>query len=502
VQKFVTYKRRFLPGVAFFLFCPLVPAQTSDDLAAQSQQAKQLMGEGRFEEAIPIYRRLMAAVPGNPGLILNLGLAEEMAGHFDDAIPHFEQVLKQQPDNVPALSSLSMCYLQQNQPRSAMPILERLVKAQPDNPNNLGMLAGAYMALDRLSQAAATYRKLLTLDQSDPKAWYGLGKSYEGLATKTFTELSKLDPQSPYVAALLADTRLQRKQYRSAYFFYREAMNKLPELPGVHAGMAKVYQDTGHADWATTEQAHEKNPADCNAQTQECAFLKGNFTAAAKAIDRSPASLFWSTRAYTALAIQSFDHLGTLPDSVEIHALKAQILHGHGQDAEAAAEWRAALALAPNDPRLETELASALFVAHRYDEAMPLLTKLHASQPNAPDLNFMLGESLWRTQQPDKALPFLNSALQQDPQMLPAHAALGMVLALLNRNAEAVPHLEKALSLDDDGSLHYSLGKAYQAAGNRAKAQETMQQSQQIRQKNQEINDELSKEAEIAAPKP
>ena len=213
-----------------------------------------------------------------------------------------------------------------------------------------------------------------------------------------------------------------------------------------------------------------------------------------------PDALFWATKAYNQLAVDAFDQLGKLPDSVEIHALKAEILHGHGQDAEAANEWRAALALAPGDPRLETELAASLFAAHKYDEVMPMLTGMLAREPNAPDLNFMMGESLWRTQQAEKAVPYLTAALKADPELLPAHAALGMVDAALNQNAEAVPHLEKALSLDDDGSLHYSLARAYQASGNSAQARTTMQEYQQIRQKNQQVNDELAKEADITAP--
>lgn len=458
------------------------------------------MAAGRFEEAIPIYQKLVSAVPGNFGLILNLGLAQEMAGHPQPAIPNFETVLKQQPDSIPALTSLAMAHLQLNQPRAAIPALEHLIQLQPDDRNALGMLAGAFLSLDRLPQAAATYRKLTVIDSSDPKAWYGLGKAYESLAAKSFAELSRKDPQSPYVAVLLAETRLQRKQYRSAFFFYREAQNKLPNLPGIHAGLARIYQETDHADWAAAEKNRERPAGSCKAPTPECRFLQGDLVGATKAAESSPANLFWQTRAYNLLAIQAFDRLGQLPDSVEIHALKAQVLHGHGQDTDAASEWRAALALAPGDPRLETELATSLFLAHRYDEAMPLLYKLLAAQHDAPDLNFMLGESLWRTQQPQKALPYLSAALRADPGMLPAHAALGMVLALLNRNTDAVPHLEKALSLDDDGSLHYSLAKAYQSAGNLAQAKKIMQQSQEIRQKNQQINGELSKEAEITGP--
>src|SRR5216684_1590182 len=67
------------------LFCLVsMPASSrclaqSDDLALKSQRAKELMAEGRFAEAIPIYRELNHAVPNNPGLMLNLGMALHMA---------------------------------------------------------------------------------------------------------------------------------------------------------------------------------------------------------------------------------------------------------------------------------------------------------------------------------------------------------------------------------------------------------------------------------------
>ena len=502
MQKCNYWEGRLLTGAVFFLWTTAGFAQT-EDLAEQSHHAKELMAEGRFSEAIPIYQKLVAAVPGNPGLVLNLGLAEQMAGQPQKAVPRFQTVLKTQPDNVPALTSLAMAELQMNQPHAAVPPLEKLLRVQPQDVNARGMLAGAYMALNRTPEAAAQYRKLTAADASDAKAWYGLGKAYETLAAQTFARLSKDAPQSPYVAALLADSRLQRKQYRSAFFFYHEAQSKLPDLPGLHAGLAKVYEDTGHADWATAERKSEHPAADCKAQTAECRFLMGDLLGATKGStpSASPAALFWATRAYNQLAIGAFDHLGQLPESVEIHALKAEILHGHGQDAQAASEWRVALALAPDNTRLQTELATSLFLAHKYDEVIPMLQKLLAAQSDAPDLNLMMGESLWRTQQPEKALPYLKAALKAEPQFLPAHGALGMVYALLNQNAEAIPQLEKALSLDDDGSLHYSLARAYQAAGQTKEAKKAMQEYQQIKQKNQHVNDELAKEAEITAPK-
>jgi predicted Zn-dependent protease len=518
VLVFRTSRGRLLASA--LLFWPLTYVRGSEALAEQSHRAKELMAERRYAEAIPIYEQLVKALPGNPGLLLDLGLAEHMAGQPGKAIPQFQAVLKLQPDNVPALTSLAMAALQTNQARLALAPLEKLIRLQPADKNVRGMLAGAEMSLGQFETAATQYRKLSAIDASDPKAWYGLGKAYEALASRTFHRLSTVAPKSPYVAVLLADTRLQRKQYRSAFFFYRQAAAQMPALPGLHTGLALVYENTNHPDWAAAERSAEQRVApDCKDQASrrvstrqperprhissaECKFLHGDLLGAATSgvASGQPAGLFWATRAYNRLAVEAFDHLGKLPESVEIHALKAQIFHDHRQDPEAVEEWRAALALAPGDPNLESELATALFTAHKYEDAIPLLRKLLAQRPDAPDLNFMLGESLWRMQQPNQAVPYLTTALRGDPNLLPAHAALGMVYALLHRNAEAVPHLEKALSLDDDGSLHYSLARAYQAAGNSAQARKAMQEYQQIRQKNEEINGELAKEAEITAP--
>ncbi len=90
---------------AFFFFLSLwLASPQGDQLAEQSRRGKELMSQGRFEDAIVVYRDMVKAMPGNPGLLLNLALAEQMAGHPDQAIPHFEAVLKTEPNSIPALT--------------------------------------------------------------------------------------------------------------------------------------------------------------------------------------------------------------------------------------------------------------------------------------------------------------------------------------------------------------------------------------------------------------
>ena len=54
--------------------------------------------------------------------------------------------------------------------------------------------------------------------------------------------------------ALVADERVARRQFRSAFFFYRKAESLQPELRCLHTSIATVYKEMGHKDWAETEQ--------------------------------------------------------------------------------------------------------------------------------------------------------------------------------------------------------------------------------------------------------
>ena len=445
--------RTALLSVLFF-FTAALSAWQSDDLALQSQHAKELMGAGKFEEAIPIYKRLTQAAPGNPGLLLNLALAEHMAGHEREAIPHFEAVLKTQPTLEPALLSL----------------------------------AAARLALNQPEQAAEQYRKLTEISADDARAWYGLGKSYESIATDAFDRLSKANPRSPFVAALVADTRAQRRQYEGAILLYQESLKQAPNLHGVHAALAEIYRKTGHSDLAEVEDAKERAlpAADCTAHPAECQFVAGHDLQALH-LPRTPSpdALYWRAKAANELALQAFFRLGQLPTSVEFHQLQAEIARNQNQHMLSVKEWKAALELAPGDPRLEQELAVSLFLAKDFKAALESAAGPLKQNPRSPELNFVMGDSWLRLEDPEKAIPYLEAALAADPKLREADASLGLALARLGKYADAVRHLEKSLELDEDGSLHYQLARAYQAAGSGEKARAAMAQYQEILKRKQ-----------------
>src|SRR2546425_7981065 len=92
----------------------------SDDLATKSQRAKEFMAQGKFAEAIPLYRELNQAVPRNAGLMLNLGMALHMAGDDRESIQPLDAVVKLDPKLAPAWLFLGAARLQLGQTLTAL----------------------------------------------------------------------------------------------------------------------------------------------------------------------------------------------------------------------------------------------------------------------------------------------------------------------------------------------------------------------------------------------
>lgn len=472
------------------------------NLAEESHQAKQLMSAGKFSEAVPLYRQLVRALPNNPGLMTNLGMALDMSGNKPQAIQEYQAVLKLDPGEFPALLLLGSAYLDLGQTSQAVATLGRALKIQPENTDAQETMAEALLASGQLEDAAHLFQALSAADPGSSKVWYGLGICYEGLAQQNFDELAKVAPGSAYWLELVAESRLQTKQDYSAFYFYHQALAKMPGMRGVHAGVAAVYEDAGHSDWAAVEQQKERAlpPPNCSIDKLECDFQAGKFRDVVDSAGSGASVYYWRTRAYNKLALDAYVKLGELPPSLEAHELKAKIESERRQFAEAAKEWKEALDLSPGDAYVQKQLGIALYKSGDVAAAQVLFERLLKWQPDAPDLNFYLGDTLLHAQKPQDALPFLQKALLRDPALLPAEQAMGLAYMQTGAAAKAVPHLKAALSVDEDGSLRYQLSRAYQITGEKELASAMLREYQEKRLAQQKENASVEKEVALTPP--
>jgi predicted Zn-dependent protease len=463
-------------------------AAPPEDLADKARRGKEAMAAGRFDEAAVLYSEITRALPNEPGMLLNLGMALSMAGRPREALPHLEAALKLRPDLLPASLFLGVDYMDLGQPAKAVSPLERVVSAQPDNEEARRRLADALVLLERFEPAALHYRTLSEQSPSDPRGWYGLGRSYEGLARTARERLQQSAPESPFVSLLVAQIMGDEDRLPSAFRLYREALEKQPALAEAHDAVARIYEQTGHADWAAIERERARAiPApECPSRRLECDFRARQYQSVFLTAFQSPATaegLYWVSRSARELAGQAFDRLEQLPPSPEATLRRVEVVRSQKRKLarDAIDELRKAAAAWPEDLRIRRELATMLFLVGDADAARPILEDLLKREPSSTELALLLGETWLKVDQPAKAVPLLEGVVRRNPKLLPAQAALGRAYVAAGDMAKAIAPLQAALHTDTDGSLHYQLARAYRATGQPVPASQALAQFQEIK---------------------
>jgi len=478
----------------------------SDDLAAKARMGKDAMATGRFDEAAALYAEVTRALPHEPGMLLNLGMALSMAGRPREAVPPLEAALKLRPDLIPASLFLGAAHLELGQPARAVEPLQKVVAAQPDNQEARRRLADAFWSLERFDPAARQYGALSEQAPTDPRAWYGLGRSYEGVARIARERLQRSAPDSDFILLLVGETMAAEGRHANAFRLYREALEKRPGLAEAHEALARIYEQTGHPDWAAVERERSRGiPApDCRSPTLECDFRAGRYAsvvASAQSL-RTPEGLYWLSRAAQALARAAFARLEQLPPSPEATLRRVEVLRSRKRTLarEAIDELKRAAETWPDDPRIRRELATVLFLANDTEAARPILEDLLKREPGSTELALLLGETWLKAQEPAKAVPLLEGVVRREPKLLPAQAALGRAYVDAGQMAKAIAPLQAAQENDEDGSVHYQLARAYRATGWPDLASQALARFQEIRKAADAEAQSLQEEFRITPP--
>ncbi len=491
--------------IAAALACVPALAQTPDrqQIEQKLEQARQAMASRDYPRAVELYREVRELIP-LPGVRMNLGIAYFMAGQYRSALDELALAVGEDPELTPGWLFVGASHLQLGQFSRAIEPLQRYLEKSPEDPRARQMLGDALLQSERPGEAAQHFEKLTRLRPQDPQPWFSLGRSYEALAQQGFQKLEGAAPESALWLALVAESRLAAQQYQSAFYLYRRALEKRPRTRGVHVAISRIYEATGHPEWARAELEKEKalGTPDCEREPLVCHFLEGRHREILSAVQgRDTAeSYYWLSRAANQLAVEAFGKLAELPSSFEMHQLLAEIYSTRGRHQDAAGQWKQVLKLSPGHPVARQQLALSLFLSRDYEAARPLVEELVEQSPQSAQLNFLAGELELSRQRADEAVPLLEKALELDPNLAPARASLGRALLELGRFEEAVPHLEASLESDADGSIHFQLARAYMSTGREEQAGRTLARHQEIQRRLQSQGAQLDEEIRITPP--
>ena len=483
----------------------LALAPQSADLVRRSQAAAAAMQKGSFDEAARIYQELVRAVPGDAGLWMNLGMALAMGGHEAEAIGPLERAIKLKPALVPAQLFLGSSYLALGEAGKAVPPLERAVAAEPSNIEYRRLLARAYADSDRTLEATGELRVITELDPKLPAAWYALFHAYNDVAQEAIATFAENSNDKGWQDLLLADALAADGRFTDAYPVYRDALAVLPSMVTIHDAIARIYQQAGHADWASIERAKGRlSQAQCAKRQALCAFRAGRYRTALSAAGaaRDPESRYWRARAATELTKEALDRLDKLPDSRERREARAAIATADRRYPDAVNELKAALKFAPKDAALIGQLGTALYLSRDYEPALSVLSPVVEQPPANEDVRVLTayGDSLLQMDRVEDAVRYLRRAFTADTSDRAASLSLARAYIRQEDFRAALPLLEWQLAGDTDGSVHVLLSRALAGLGQTEKAEAMLAKSQEIQRAAQQRAEEAGKRA-ITPPK-
>lgn len=269
-------------------------------------------------------------------------------------------------------------------------------------------------------------------------------------------------------------------------------MNQPSALPS--AGTASAADSLKHGHYAACSSSLNDSFAKLSAPDLRsvalCSYYIGRddivMNATAKILKDAPAdaeALYWRIQSAERLGLAALAEATNInPNSASLHALTGDMLREKGDLAEAADEYRKAIAVKPEFLSAHLGLARVLNSDHKSDDAEHELQYVLTANPDDPEANYLMGEILVNRSNLADALSFLLKALHVTPEELPyVHADLSQVYEDRGDLPQAIAELKQALSIDVDGSFYFRLGRLYARTGDRSAAAQALDQSAKLR---------------------
>jgi len=321
--------------------------------------------------------------------------------------------------------------------------------------------ASAARDANRLDEAAALYRKALTLRPSWAEGWFSLGtiqydqNSYQS-ADLSFAKAVKLDPKigTSFIMLGLCEFELGREQ--AAFERLQQGLHigitdsQLHDVAVFHAGV--LLQRAGHF-----EKAQQTLYSLCSTGAESDALIEALGLVA----------LLMRDKASSAPVIRQVGH--------------AEWQAGRQKFADARNEYSAVVQAYPQFPNIHYAYGHFLLEVRDPAPAVSEFLDEIKNQPNHVLARLQIAAVKYRV---DSAagLPYAERAVQLEPNLPLGHYLLGLLLLNTGDDQRALPELEIARKLlPREAGVYYALGTAYAHAGrtqDAAQARATFQRLQ------------------------
>ena len=255
-HNWLALRKRALPAVIGGIFLLGVPASspgarpTPQDTRILLSQAAELEKAQDHAGAEKIYRQALLISPDDPETLKALGVVCQEQGKFDESIEVFQRILKRAPLYPGVNSLMGASYYSLNQFDKTIEVTEKELTGNPRDAQARYYLALALTATDRLFEAIQQLESLAADDPQNLPVLYQLVVDYKAATQKAGQRLAKMAPDSEFTHAMKAETLSDNGRLDDAILEFKEVLRISPEFPGVHFALGQLYwrkKDTEHA---------------------------------------------------------------------------------------------------------------------------------------------------------------------------------------------------------------------------------------------------------------
>lgn len=384
---------------------PAAPVRSSSPIPRYLEQARGLLSEGRFLEAVAVCQEGLKQDSTAVPLYNLMANAYAADGRYAPAIEALEQVVRLMPNFAVAHVNLGGIYTKLGQYGEAEKHLRQALALDPKQPSVHRRLGEVYLGTDRYPEAVEQFGQALALYPEDSTLYFFLGQALEGSGRNTdalnaFSQAVHLDigfPEALYRLAALA-----RKQDHTA-------------LADSALACFQHLQAIGKGDTEVPKQMKKLRASVLNAPEDPIHHYRlGAFFAQHEYLDEALDKLAKAARLQ--------------PPAGLLNQMGGLLLHNqHPQ--EALAYYRQAIDTEPTYVPALINAANLLSSLQRHPEALAYYQKATELAPQVPNTWYFLGMGQLAAGQPQVAKQTLQKALALCPPDNPLRPQIETALA-------------------------------------------------------------------------
>jgi tetratricopeptide (TPR) repeat protein len=438
-----------------------------------------LMKLGHTEDAIAVYKQILAMDANNRFALTSLGYASRAAGRDQDAEKYFLRLAEADPSLYIPYLALGDLYTARREFTKAEDSYSKGYALSPRKPLILAGGMNAAIEAHDLDRAGIWLSRVTNDMNQEPqilreKERYLSFKGDYQASADIGREAIKVLPRDRDVVVYLGYDLLHLEKYDDLLTLTSEYLNIFPKEPDIPLLQGYVHKHQGLSEQARQDftEALTRDPEVVTAYVNRGYMLNDLHQAQAAsedfeaALKREPDN----GEAHLGLAYANLDlhkpqgalqeaELAerTLGDSREIHVIRATAYGRQDMLIKAAVEYRAALKFTPDDGALHLGLGNTLFAERQYHEAIDELQIAAKDAPENAAVYALLARSYANLENRDLTLKNVQLAEQHaqpasarpdssQPTQSEIYVSTGEALSTLGDHAAAMDRFRKALT--------------------------------------------------------